>query len=94
MGLDKGKTGEGSPVDRNEGNRNKFKLKIQSELLCYISHKMDIMPESLLVKLVSEFYNDDEIWKAKEMVYKDLAPDGRLLNAKVLTKNSKMYLIY
>ena len=42
--MDRGTTGEGSPVDRNEGNRNKFKPKVQREQsCCAFSHKMDIM---------------------------------------------------
>ena len=43
---------------------------------------MDVMPNALLVKTLSEFYNEDEIWTAKEVVFDKLSPSTRNIKRK------------
>ena len=40
-----------------------------NELLCFISNKMDVMTQDLLVKLCTDFYGKGEIDNAKKLVY-------------------------
>ena len=51
---------------------------IHNEVLCYLSNKIDILSHDLIVKIVSEFYSDEEIEKAKTVLYDSCTVDGRL----------------
>ena len=42
---------------------------ILTELLCFISNKMDIMTEDLLVKLCADFYSKNVIEAAKRLLF-------------------------
>jgi hypothetical protein len=48
---------------------------------------MDVMPNTLLVKTVSEFYDEAEIWAAKEMVYGQLNPNSRNIKHRGADRN-------
>ena len=43
---------------------------IISELLCFITNKINIMPYDILAKLCSDFYNIDDINTAKDILYR------------------------
>ena len=62
--------GDDCPNDRCTGS-------YENTLLCYVSHKMDIVPHEKLVKTVAEFYTDYEIKVAKDLVFKKLAKGKR-----------------
>ena len=72
-----------------DGGATALKHKIQNELLCYACHKMDVMPNALLVKTLSEFYNEDEIWTAKEVVFDKLSPSTRNIKRKGADKKQQ-----
>ena len=67
--CDKG-DGDDSPNDRCTES-------YENTLLCYVSHKMDIVPHEKLVKIVAEFYTDYEIKVAKDLVFEKLAKGKR-----------------
>ena len=70
----------GSPVDKNGGSLERrgsvLKEKIDCPLLCYLCHKMDIIANDKLIKICAEFYTDEEIKVAKEIVYNKFAQAG------------------
>ena len=77
--------GDGSPVDKlMAGSRKKTdgREKIDNELLCYLSHKMDVTPHEKLVKITAEFYTDFEIKVAKDTVFDKIARGKRNITRK------------
>ena len=80
---------DSSPVDKGGTDRMKTKKMIQSELLCFLCHKIDIMPDFLLVKVASEFYNEQEIREAKEIIFTHLATGERNIKRKGSDKNQQ-----
>ena len=71
--------GDDSPNDRCTES-------YENTLLCYVSHKMDIVPHEKLVKIVAEFYMDYEIKVAKDLVFEILAKRKEILLEKVKIK--------
>ena len=82
-------TGDGSPVDRLGGVRRRPDTceTIENELLCYLCHKMDIIAHDKLVKITGEFYTDEEIRTAKDIVFTRLATGKRNIGRKVTDKS-------
>jgi hypothetical protein len=53
-------------------------MPVQSEILCFVAEKCKTMAFDHIVKLVSDFYNDDEISQAKKLVSEHCDASHRL----------------
>jgi len=42
---------------------------VRNELLCYLQNKMDVMPQQVLIRMASSFYQTKEIEDAKKILY-------------------------
>ena len=67
------------------GSRNKCgsyalekgKSCVPNELLCYLVNKIDILRHDLLVKLVTDFYTDEEVELAKNILFDTVVTESR-----------------
>ena len=68
-GQASGPTGSSVSVMLADGNSQTSDPPIVNEPLCYITNKIEKMPADILVKLCSDFYNDEQIDEAKAILY-------------------------
>ena len=51
------------------GNEVVYKKYICNGLLCFIQNKMDIVPQSMVIKTAVDFYSDHEVKTAKDLLF-------------------------
>ena len=62
-------------IDGTKPKESKPLPVINNEVLCFLTHKIDPIPQDLLVKITTEFYTDEEIENVKHILHTTLVPE-------------------
>ena len=59
---------------------------IINECLCFVQAKVDILPRDDLVKVCCDFYSNDDIWHAKQMLFDACAENLKTRGLRLVTR--------
>ena len=63
---------------------------ITNELLYFVQNKRDVMHLEMIVKLTSDFYDNEQIEKAKDIVFKLLENERKPRNDHILVQRKRL----